>query len=536
MQEHAFFRIWERYGYPKRILLLLAVQALADSLLVSLIYPIINHLSSGTRVNLVSSNVVTCLLLIGLSTVLRVIVANRISSYSGQLSGRVARDVMASVVFADINAKRDWIRNRELKKVIISDIDLALTANVPLTLNAAGGIIYSIFLIPQLVLTLKYLTLLLVLGFVLLYLILFIVQRKVLPLLGKRLSLAIQNDAIKLDTVNDIADTIAVNRLSDRLWVFSEDIGKESREIAARLLFFKEFPRIYIDGCIYGGIVIFAGVLSITDSDISISGAIALLLIAAQRLLPHINNTFKAWSGIVSYRPQAEAILLFISSTPLEHRISKDKRFHGGSNKKELTGGVVSWSDLRVVTSDRSKIVYCDGRLEIKPGLTTITGESGSGKTTLLRIMAGVEKGFSGTLSYLQKNGQPVSQRDLSIYYGQQFPVRLPVSLYKNIDICDEGEKGEFIDMLIASLGLESLRNSDLRCMSGGQLKRLEIARALASNAEIIFLDEPTSGLDFSSASNVRQIISDYAKDRVLICATHDNNLMAMSHRIFHVR
>ena len=138
-------------------------------------------------------------------------------------------------------------------------------------------------------------------------------------------------------------------------------------------------------------------------------------------------------------------------------------------------------------------IVALDGiNLEVVRGATTaLIGASGSGKTTLLRLIAGLEQPGSGMLQF---NGTPrigyVFQQAALMPWASVFEnVALPMRLSSGVDAAR-------INMALEQVGLAARADAMPHQLSGGQAMRVSIARALASQPDLLLLDEPFAALD----------------------------------------
>ena len=130
--------------------------------------------------------------------------------------------------------------------------------------------------------------------------------------------------------------------------------------------------------------------------------------------------------------------------------------------------------------------------------LVVITGPNGSGKSTLARVIMGLEKAISGTITF---NGQQVQdlgvteRAKLGISYGFQQPARFKGMKVSDLLECAAGKK-------LTREGLCSQEYVDRdvdASLSGGELKRIEIATILARNAPLMIFDEPEAGIDLWS-------------------------------------
>ncbi|WP_102347116.1 ABC transporter ATP-binding protein [Bacillus sp. Marseille-P3661] len=137
--------------------------------------------------------------------------------------------------------------------------------------------------------------------------------------------------------------------------------------------------------------------------------------------------------------------------------------------------------------------------------VTAIIGPNGAGKSTLLKVMALLEIPSEGTI-YLDKNKvnpgkiSVVERRKLSVVFQQ--PLMLDTTVYQNVALGLKLRKqsrkiiNERVEHWLAQFGVTQLSNQRARTLSGGEAQRVSLARALASEPEILFLDEPFSALD----------------------------------------
>lgn len=161
-----------------------------------------------------------------------------------------------------------------------------------------------------------------------------------------------------------------------------------------------------------------------------------------------------------------------------------------------------------------------------------ITGPNGSGKSTLAKIIMGIEKPDSGEIIFDGKNitNMPINERaKLGIGFAFQQPVKFKGLTVKDlIDI----SAGNTISMkeacdYLADVGLcakEYINRSIDSKLSGGELKRIEIAMLTAKNSKLTIFDEPEAGIDLWSFNN---LISVFEKMK----STSNNTILAISHQ-----
>lgn len=135
--------------------------------------------------------------------------------------------------------------------------------------------------------------------------------------------------------------------------------------------------------------------------------------------------------------------------------------------------------------------------------IVALTGPSGSGKTTLLRCIAGLEVVESGTilLSGEEITSKPAHLRRIGLVFqdNQLFP-HLNVAKNISYSLMIQGTKQKLMDEKVAEVlelvGLTHLSQREVFKLSGGEAKRIAVARALVAQPKVLLLDEPLNGLD----------------------------------------
>lgn len=166
---------------------------------------------------------------------------------------------------------------------------------------------------------------------------------------------------------------------------------------------------------------------------------------------------------------------------------------------------------------------------------TGIVGPSGSGKTTLLRLLLGIVKPMSGSVT---------RQRGLRTAYVPQLETvnwDFPITVLECVLMSGSPAEGRRVSLPWASktekadaasvlerLGIGHLAERQIRQLSGGQQQRMFLARALYRRPQLLLLDEPTSGVDVSTRHDVLHLLADLHEDGVaIVLTTHDLNGMA---------
>lgn len=168
-----------------------------------------------------------------------------------------------------------------------------------------------------------------------------------------------------------------------------------------------------------------------------------------------------------------------------------------------------------------------------------ITGESGSGKSTLINVVSGLETYEEGEMYVKGKETSHYLEKDWEIYRRnyigniyQNFNLINSYTVYQNVELIlslngvPKKERKIKVLNLIKKVGLTKYKNTKVSKLSGGQKQRVAIARALAKDVPVIIADEPTGSLDKASAENIIKLLSEIAKEKLVIIVTHNYDLV----------
>ena len=161
-----------------------------------------------------------------------------------------------------------------------------------------------------------------------------------------------------------------------------------------------------------------------------------------------------------------------------------------------------------------------------------IIGPNGGGKTTLLKVILGLMKPLSGEVLFFD-DGKPVTSLKIG-YLPQINPIdkSFPISVFEVVSSGLTGEKPRFrnftaeqkkrIHGLIAQMGLATLSERAIGALSGGQLQRVLLARAIVSHPQLLILDEPNTYVDKMFESQFNDLLGEINKNTAIILVSHD--------------
>lgn len=221
---------------------------------------------------------------------------------------------------------------------------------------------------------------------------------------------------------------------------------------------------------------------------------------------------------------------------------------------------------------DGATVHALDGvSMEIKKGtLAILKGRSGSGKTTLLNILSALDMPTEGSVQFLDKNLEQMTEKDREIlrryemgfvfqsialiptmtaYENVEFALRLAKNkrqIRKNLadmdndigdaktDVINENTQDRVSEQL-ERVGLSKRMDHMPDQLSGGEQQRVAIARAVAHHPKVVFADEPTGALDTAAGFEVMRLFRELIDDEgiTIVMTTHDPNLMELGDEVF---
>lgn len=185
-----------------------------------------------------------------------------------------------------------------------------------------------------------------------------------------------------------------------------------------------------------------------------------------------------------------------------------------------------------------------DGRAQIKDvwlevgsgDFAGVTGPNGGGKTTLMRVMLGLIKPMAGTVEY-RLDGNRVDR--LRMGYLPQYNAidkDFPISVEQTVLSGLNAEAGLFGRMparlraraaeTMREMGLEGMERRQIKALSGGELQRVLLARAMASRPEVLILDEPDTYIDGRSEQLMHDTLQRVSRNCCVVMVSHDMQLV----------
>ena len=319
---------------------------------------------------------------------------------------------------------------------------------------------------------------------------------------------------------------------------------RPQRMLIAKNQFLSNFPRFAVEALGLIAIALLGGLLVIQKrTDEAVIPLLGSLALGAQRLIPALQQTYSSWSSLKNYQADLEAVLeLLDQPTPL---IIKMTGYYPMETSIRLE--LVSFKygpDQPVILNDISLEIFKGERIGI-------IGKTGSGKSTMVDLIMGLLKPTTGKVF--------VDGKDI---YDHEHPERIfswrstichvPQNIYLADNTIGEniafGAKDEARDTSRIQTAAKQAQISDYieSCpnsyqtfvgergirLSGGQMQRIGIARALYKNADIIVLDEATSALDNTTEESVMSAIESLGRNITIIMIAHRLSTLSRCDRI----
>ncbi|HJQ98700.1 MAG TPA: ABC transporter ATP-binding protein [Candidatus Polarisedimenticolaceae bacterium] len=216
-------------------------------------------------------------------------------------------------------------------------------------------------------------------------------------------------------------------------------------------------------------------------------------------------------------------------------------------------GAVIGMSGIRkVYDTGKIRVEALKGvDLEVGVGeFVAIVGPSGSGKSTLMNLIGCLDTPSDGTyllrgkeVAGLDKNALAKIRNERVGFVFQNFNLLPQITAFENVEMplmfggVARKERKERVRDLLDKVGLADRMDHRPTELSGGQMQRVAVARALAMNPDILLADEPTGNLDTSSGGDVMSLMEQLWKQgRTLIVITHDAALARRAGRVVEIR
>jgi ABC-type multidrug transport system fused ATPase/permease subunit len=354
---------------------------------------------------------------------------------------------------------------------------------------------------------------------------------------------------------NAIGDLIAVFREISVLGLRKKYIERiynsriSAAESVAKQIYLNGMPRYIIETALLVGVAAFILSQALTGDIVSAAGTVGVFLAGGLRvtaaMLP-LQSALLSISAIIPMAAKAHEILLESDSRNLIDPSSPTENRRISSPKQSSPVGV-KFAEVSFTFPGAESPALLNLDFEIQPGQqVAFIGPSGAGKSTIADLMCGLLTPTKGSVGLIKGVGLPVSQSLTSVSYVPQKPGLVSGSIAENValgiepEYIDEKRVWEAIERAHLHSVVESLP-SGIRAnlgnyqdgLSGGQIQRLGLARALYSQPGLLVMDEATSALDAESESEVAKALDEMRGKVTVVLIAHRLNTVQRSDRVF---
>ena len=177
----------------------------------------------------------------------------------------------------------------------------------------------------------------------------------------------------------------------------------------------------------------------------------------------------------------------------------------------------------------KDKTAVNDVNLTLTPGVWGLLGANGAGKTTLMRMIADIMTPTNGAVYYDGKDIRELGEVYRSKFgflpqdfgYHRDFTVKDYLEYMAALKDIPTRATTKKINHLLDILSLSDVKKKKISNLSGGMKRRVGIAQAMLNDPEILVMDEPTAGLDPGERVRLRNFISEFSHDRIVLISTH---------------
>lgn len=422
---------------------------------------------------------------------------------------------------------------------------------LPLVIMVSSIILIAFLMAGMLVINAE-ITLFLIIFVLIVYFIIVMMSRLVLDKSGQiinRLSdERVENIQEGLGGVRDILINSSQERYANNYNVIDERL----RQSQADVQIIGATPRYLIEALGVALIAISAYIFSDDENSNQILATLAGLALAAQRLLPALQQVFSAWSKLKAGNSSVISTLEIIEKEVEQYCDDSDDSDDSDSDSDEHQDRNVILDNITFLYPKTRGVILKNLSLQVNRGeCIAIVGKTGVGKSTLLDILLCLhfsEKGKYRLFGHKVNNKnsrrlrmlishvpQKVFIKDGTVLENLLFGLNKPEVDYERLLQCLSAAEFD-VTKKHSNLTLETEVGENGSRLSGGQRQRLAIARALYKESELLILDEPTSSLDEKTSIKILSNIAKMYPNKTMIIVTHQINQLTFFDSVYELK
>ena len=450
------------------------------------------------------------------------------------LSNTLARKYLQSMPLENTTYS---FSNTDVISVVFQEVSRVTNGILIPGLNLIAKLINIIIISVAALLIEFQMTIILLCAAIIFYLSIFIVVRPLYVRNSSKVSVAVKARVGILNEYSSGIKDILLYELQSKILESFKEPGVRQHKAEANSSILSLAPKIIVDYSIFG-ILIFALYLY-SEGSLAGSGGIVTVSIAFLKLTPLINQVYVAFSSFFSNITAVDRILEF------REVLSRSTFIGGGSgsklieHKSEPNECLLKFDNVGFSYKKNSMLSFEVLHLELRRGVwVSVVGKSGSGKSTLVDLClgfltptqgsviwaAGVSVGYVGQIDFIFKG----TIRDNLIAAKEDLSDKFLLQCLRDASFdLEEVECSGWLDYEITPLGSN---------LSGGQKKRLMLARALSHSPDLLILDEVSSGLDYGTEQALLEGLNKIKMKAAILSITHSRPMAKSADLCFELR
>ena len=349
---------------------------------------------------------------------------------------------------------------------------------------------------------------------------------------------------ITKEAFEGIKDLILDDRKKEEIKYFqSKDMILKHAVVGAK--FISSYPKYLFEALMIIGLIVIVIINQSSTNNFNNLSQLSIFAFGAQKLLPSVQQIYTSITAIKHAESKTDAIIEIIDDKKTnsnKNNYSDSKNRITKAPKKVIFKDILELNKISFKYNNSDKYAVKDFNLTLKKGeFLAIMGPSGSGKTSILDMIMGLIRPANGFIKvdnkYIFKDNKFNYLKDwqYSISHVPQNVYLLDTTIRQNIvmnkrlskekakkrlkEVCEVACINEIVDSL--PMGIDSIVGERGSLLSGGQVQRIGIARAIYNESPLIIFDEATSALDWDIEKKLLENIRGYCKNSSLIMVTH---------------
>jgi HlyD family secretion protein len=479
-----------------------------------------------------------------ISNIFNIIVAKSTLVLGQSIGLKLVSDLFLHIVHKDYSYFLKTNSSEIISKITLESGRVINNIIVPMIL-IISKLFMSLFIFAGLAIVNIKISLFVLFFFIISYLLLFSIQKKKIKKNSQAFSKSVKTrQKIIAETFNNIRETI----LFDSKKFFLDLFNRSNTEITASLAniqFLSVMPRYIIE--IFGFLLIMITIsfFALTNTLSSFLPIIAIYLVAGYKLLPALQNIASSYASIKGSYSSLEVVMPDLKEID---EMATDSKIY--SKYKKIDFDSLSFEKINFSYSHK-KVIFNDANFKIsKNKIVGLIGKTGIGKSTFIDIFCGLIRCENGRIVLNNENIEYRKYKDIkNLISIVTQKINLLDDTIKNNIFFGRREIGNLdneLEYLKKTCLLDYVDNNNSKWdmvigengsrLSGGQIQRLAIARALYGRPQILILDEATAGLDSNSEQEIIKNLINFKPKMTILIISHNRQILNVCDNIYEIK